>query len=113
MSPLTAAAGIMSTTLDRLIFYKFIDIFHIPEYRKSGFGQLSLSDLERGMLLVQSHFQGMMKNGTCAYAAGWSTGMLPWDSIQTSPKPCWPGANGDNAKQLEKVARELHTHDTP
>jgi len=37
--------------------------------------------------------------------------MLPWDRKQTSPKPRWPGADGDNAKRLEKVARELHADD--
>ncbi|KAK0742804.1 beta-lactamase/transpeptidase-like protein [Schizothecium vesticola] len=51
-SPLTTAAGIVSTVSDLLIFYKFIDVFHLPEHRKSGFGQLSLSNLERGMLLA-------------------------------------------------------------
>lgn len=111
-SPLAAAAGIMSTVSDLLKFYnKFIDIFHLPEYRKSGHGQVSLSDLERGMLLVQSHIHDMMEGGTCAYAAGWSTSILPWDSKQTSPKPRWPGADGDNAKRLKKVAREFDSPD--
>lgn len=106
-SPLAAAAGIMSTVSDLLKFYKkLIDVFHFPECRKSGLGQVSLSELERGMLLVQSHIQDMMEGGTCAYAAGWSTSILPWDSSQTSPTPRWPGGDGDNAKRLEKVARE-------
>lgn len=106
-SPLAAAAGIMSTVSDLSKFYKkLIDVFHLPEYRKFELGQASLSDLERGMLLVQSHIQDMMGGGTCAYAAGWSTNMLPWDGKKTSPKQRWPGADGDNAKRLEKVARD-------
>jgi len=59
------------------------------------------------MLLVHSHIQGMMGDSTCAYAAGWSTTIIPWDNKQASPKPRWPGADGENAKRLEKATREL------
>ncbi|KAK1826797.1 beta-lactamase/transpeptidase-like protein [Podospora conica] len=114
-SPLGAAAGIMSTVSDLLVFYqKFIHVYHLPKHRKSGLGQPTLSKLERGMLLVQSHIKHMMEDstGTCAYAAGWSTALLPWNGEQASPKPRWPGADGDNAKRLDKVTQELNVDDT-
>ena len=38
--------------------------------------------------------------------------MIPWDPRQVSPKPRWPGADGDNARRVEKAGRELGHNQT-
>ncbi|KAK0640829.1 beta-lactamase/transpeptidase-like protein [Cercophora newfieldiana] len=103
-TPMGAAAGIMSSVSDLLKFYaKFIEVYHLPEDRKSFDGSSDLSEVERGMLTVQKHIRDMAVDNTCAYAAGWSTAVVPWGS-DSVPRPRWPGEDGDNARWLNKTA---------
>ncbi|KAK0708018.1 beta-lactamase/transpeptidase-like protein [Lasiosphaeris hirsuta] len=107
-TPLGAAAGIMSSVTDLLKFYcKFIDIYHYPVHRKSGVDLKRLPEVERGMVTVQRYIESMVQSTTCAYAAGWSTAMVPWETEHASPRPRWPGADGDNARRLEKAMGKL------
>ncbi|KAK3349822.1 beta-lactamase/transpeptidase-like protein [Lasiosphaeria hispida] len=107
-TPLGAAAGIMSSVTDLLKFYrKFMDVYHFPTNKKSGPDFQRLSEVERGMVTVQEYIKSMVQSTTCAYAGGWSTAMVPWDTEHTSPRPRWPGADGDNARRLEKAMEKL------
>jgi len=102
-TPIAAAAGIVSSVSDLLKFYaKFIEVYHLPRHKKSGTNFAALSEVERGIVTVQGHVQDMVENKTCAYAAGWSTAMVPWNPDQF-PRPRWPGEDGDNARWMNKT----------
>ncbi|KAK0616992.1 beta-lactamase/transpeptidase-like protein [Immersiella caudata] len=98
-----AAAGIVSSVSDLLKFYaKFVELYHLPEHQKPVAGSSSLAEVERGMLTVQKHILDLVVDKTCAYAAGWSTSMVPWDP-HSSPRPRRPGEDGDNARWMNKA----------
>ncbi|KAK4444525.1 beta-lactamase/transpeptidase-like protein [Podospora aff. communis PSN243] len=109
-----AAAGILSSVSDLLKFYaKFVDVYHLPEHQKLATNSCSLSEVERGMLTVQKHIWDMVDNDkTCAYAAGWSTTMVPWNP-DSSPRPRWPGEDGDNARWMNKPTENGDDDCTP
>ncbi|KAM7208336.1 Beta-lactamase/transpeptidase-like protein [Naviculisporaceae sp. PSN 640] len=98
-TPLAAAAGIMSTTADILIFSrKLIDVHNRLN------GTVHGSEIERGMASMLDYVQALPQ--TYTYAAGWNRVLLPWDPRVLDPKPRWPGADGDNCRRLETAMKE-------
>ncbi|KAK3492198.1 beta-lactamase/transpeptidase-like protein [Neurospora hispaniola] len=112
--PVAAAAGIMSTTSDLLKFYsKIMDVCNQRQQQQNS-KLLSYQDhvsspLERGINHLFSHIERKLSpnpfSSTCTYSGGWNTVTVPMTSEErnASPRPRWPGADGDNARRLESA----------
>ncbi|KAK3343120.1 beta-lactamase/transpeptidase-like protein [Neurospora tetraspora] len=122
-SPLAAAAGIMSTTSDLLKFYRKIMDVYAERQRQQGSklfpfpGHIS-TPLERGMNHLFAHIESRLSpdpfSRTCTYTGGWNTVTVPLTSEErnASPRPRWPGADGDNARRLESaIQSKVHGDD--
>ncbi|KAL0467619.1 beta-lactamase/transpeptidase-like protein [Neurospora intermedia] len=113
-SPLAAAAGIMSTTSDLLKFYsKIMDVYNQRQQQQNSklrsYQDHVSSPLERGINHLFSHIERRLSpnplSSTCTYSGGWNTVTVPMtpEERNAPPRPRWPGADGDNARRLEKA----------
>lgn len=118
-SPLAAAAGITSTTSDLLKFYsKIMDVFNQRQEERERKEQDSKlfpypdhlgTPLERGMNHLFGHIESRLSpdplHSTCTYTGGWNTVTVPMtpEERKASPRPRWPGADGDNSRRLDSA----------
>ncbi|KAK3345112.1 beta-lactamase/transpeptidase-like protein, partial [Neurospora tetraspora] len=122
-SPLAAAAGITSTTSDLLKFYsKIMDVYNQRREERDS-NLLPYPDHlntppERGMNYLFGHIERRLSpdplNSTCTYTGGWNTVTVPMtpEERNASPRPRWPGADGDNARRLESaIQSKIHGDD--
>ncbi|GAB1315467.1 hypothetical protein MFIFM68171_05677 [Madurella fahalii] len=104
-TPIGAAAGMMSTSSDLLKFYeKFLEMYNF--HHQSERTSQGLSEIERAMLTLQEYILDKATDPAWVYAGGWNITHVPWDTTSTSPKLRWPGADGDNARRLERALTE-------
>ncbi|KXX83065.1 Beta-lactamase [Madurella mycetomatis] len=119
-TPIGAAAGMMSTASDLLKFYEtFLEMYNV--HHQGGRTSQELSEIELAMLTLQDYISNKAADPAWAYAGGWQVNSnsfirathplrnithLPWDPMSTSPKVRWPGADGDNARRLERAMTE-------
>lgn len=124
-SPLAGAAGIMSTTSDLLKFYsKLIEVYNQRQRRQEQdtkilpYPQHLSTPLERGINCLLAHMESRLAPdptaSTCTYSGGWNTVIVPMtpEERNASPKPRWPGADGDNVRRLESaIQSKIHGDD--
>ncbi|KAK3380900.1 beta-lactamase/transpeptidase-like protein [Podospora didyma] len=111
-SPIGAAAGMMSSAVDLLKLYDmFMTVYtktenHSPKARSKVFELSSdVEKVEKGMATVCEHIRTMTRKKGCAYAGGWGTVDVPWNP--DGPRTRWPGADGDNARNMETAMKAL------
>ncbi|KAK1774112.1 beta-lactamase/transpeptidase-like protein [Copromyces sp. CBS 386.78] len=122
-SPLAAAAGVMSTTSDLLKFYsKIMDVYNQRREERNSkllpYPDHLNTPLERGINHLFSHIESRIfpdpSSSTCTYSGGWNTVTVPMTSEErnASPRPRWPGADGDNARRLASgIQSKIHGND--
>lgn len=123
--PLAGAAGIMSTTSDLLKFYsKLIEVYNrrrqeqdkdakvlsYPEHLNT----LLEHEINRLFTHMESRLAPDPTASTCTYSGGWNTVTVPMTPEERNalPRPRWPGADGDNARRLERaIQSKVHGND--